>query len=210
MSLDSIKKRILAESEQEAEKIHGEADSESRKIIAEARAKAREIEKQAQADSEAECLRLERENSAGLEIQSNSILLEAKGAAVEKVMSGIVHDVKSTISREYMYSLLKEGAKQFDAASGERFIVRTKKKNSKIVQSLKLTPKYDETEEGFVLESHDGKMRLMASPDSIIESNSDEIRREISDLLFGKAERKTEHKAEKEKMPGKKKGKKKR
>lgn len=199
MPLDAIRKRILSDSEAKAEGIRGEAEAEARKILSEARSRAKEIEKQAEAEAQSESMRLQKESEASLEIERNSILLEARGAAIEREAQGLTRNVKSILSKDYLPSLLKSGAKQFAAASDEKFIVRTKKRNSKLVESLRLTPKYDETEQGFVLESQDGKMRLIISPDSLIENNGDSIRKEISGLLFGKSKIAAEKKEKRQK-----------
>jgi vacuolar-type H+-ATPase subunit E/Vma4 len=203
MPLDAIRKRILSDSEAKAEEVRAGAEAEAHKILSEARSRAKEIEKQAEADAHAEAARLEKESEAGLEITRNSIILEAQGATVDREKQGVERAVRSILSSDYLPMLLKSGVEQFAAASDEKFIVRTKKRNSRLVESLKLTPKYDETEEGFALESHDGKMRLVVSPDSLIENSEDSIRKEISGLLFGKSKasaEKMEKPAKKEKM----------
>lgn len=191
MPLESIRKRILADSEAKAEEVRGEADAEARRILAEARGRAKEIEKRAEAEAEAESKRIERETQAGLEIEANAILLDARGAAVAKAMQGVTKEIKRMIDKEYLPSMLKSGAKQFRSASDEPFVVVTSKKNAKVVEQLKLNPKYQDVE-GFVLQSSDGRMRLLVSSDSAVENNLDEIRRELSGLLFSKAERKAE------------------
>lgn len=185
MPLESIKKKILSESESETEQIRKDADFEQKKILSVAKEKAKEIEKHAMEEATAESERLQRENEAGLEIETKTMLIEARGVVIEKVLQDVVKDARSMLQQD-MPRLLKDGAKQFSDALGESFVVRTNSKNRQMVESLRLRHKYDDEEKGFVLESEDGKVSMVISPDSLLERDEDLIRKEISESVFGK------------------------
>ena len=191
MPLDSIKKRILAEAEAEVEKIKREASAEAHRILTEAETRAKQIEREAQDGAQAESNRLVKENDAGLEIQTNAIILEAKGSAIERAMESVTAEATALLDSKYLGPMLKSGISQFNDSTSEELVVTTAKKNSKVIESLHLTPKYADVE-GFVISSKDNKMKLVISSQSLLESNSDETRKIISDMLFGKGTRKDE------------------
>ncbi len=191
MPLESIKKRILAEAEAKAEEIKKQGADEAKRITAEAETRAKQIEREAQDEANSETRRLVKENDAGLEIESNAILLDAKGSAIEKAMQAVNKEIRELLAEKHLKQMLTSGIEQFRSLSpNEEIVVRTSKENSKAVGSLgsDVAVEYDKTE-GFVIASKDGKTRLEVTPDSMIESNADEIRKVISDMLFGGGKR---------------------
>ena len=191
MPLDSIKKRILAEVEAEVEKIKREASAESHRILTEAETRAKQIEREAQDGASAESNRLIKENDAGLEIQTNAILLEAKGVAIERAMEAVTAEATTLLDSKYLGPMLKSGISQYTASTSEELVVTTAKKNAKVVESFNLTAKFSDVD-GFVISSKDNKMKLVISSQSLLENNSDETRKIISDMLFGKGTHKDE------------------
>lgn len=186
MSLTAIREKILAEADSKAAEIRQAADEEARKILSDAKAKAKEIEQNASKEAESESKTLEMETSAGLEMERSALILEAKAVVVDKAYQKVRKELRGIIEKEYLMQMLKSGAKQFSAATDGAFVVKTSKKYAKMVEGLKLRPKYEDID-GFVLESIDGKMRLNLDPDSMIERKVDEIRANITEALFGKA-----------------------
>lgn len=191
MPLDNIKKRILAEAETQAEAVKKEADAEVHRIKAESEVRAKQIELEAQNEASSESRRLIKENDAGLEIEANAILLEAKGSAIERATQLVVNETESILEDKYLADMLKSGISQFKASSGEEPIVMTSRENAKLVQSLGIQARQAEIG-GFVIESKDGKMRLEVSADSLISSNMDGIRGIVSEMLFGRPEKKAD------------------
>lgn len=188
MPLDKIRKKILDESDAAVLAIDKEASEEAHKITSEARSQAKEIEKQSETETESETKRIQRESAAGLEIESNAILLEAKGAATENAVKDVSKEMARIIEEEYLPSMLKSGLKQFAASTSEKPIIKTSRKYSKIVQQMKLSAEYGDID-GFVIESNDGKVRLTISPDSILENNMEDIKSEVlAELFSGRGE----------------------
>ena len=182
MPLESIKKRILSESETKAEGLREEADSEARRIVAEAKTEAKEIGRQAEQEAEAESKRIEGEARAGMEIEANTVLLEARGTAIENAVREVSREIESLVSKEHLLPMLKSGVKQFKSSTDEPFVVVTSKRNANVVESMKLTPRYEDVD-GFVVESEDGRMRLVISAAAIVSGNEDRIRSEVAGHL---------------------------
>ncbi len=188
MPLESITKRILKESESETEELRDEARDEARGILAAAKERAAEIEKAARAEAESESDKAEREAAAATEAESRAAFLDAKSSAVEKASRDVAAEVSGALAKNELPAMLKSGVKQFKAATGEPFIVITRKSNAKLVESMKLKARYEDVD-GFILESEDGKMRLTISPQALVEQSMDRIKAQVEALLFGKRQR---------------------
>ncbi len=185
MPLESITKRILKESESSTEELRDEAMAEARSILAAAKGRVAEIEKAAKAQAALESEKAEREGSAALEAQYRTAFLDAKSGAVEKASRSVAAEVSDMLVRDELPAMLKTGVKQFKAAAGDSLVVITGRNNAKLIESLKLKARYEDID-GFILESEDGKMRMVVSPQALVEQNMDGIRAQVEALLFGK------------------------
>ena len=185
MPLEALEKRILSESDSKAEQIKGSAEEEAKKMVAEAKEKAKEIEKIAKADAEVEAARLEKEGQADIVREADAIILDARGDAVRNAAESVAKEIESMLQKEYLAAMLKSGIKQFSVASETKdFVVITSKKNSALVKKMGVSARYEDVD-GFFVESKDGKVRLLISPDDIAEKHMDLINREVSSALFG-------------------------
>jgi V/A-type H+-transporting ATPase subunit E len=183
MSLDAIKKSILSDAEARASAMDGDADSEARRILKEADEKAKTILKDAELAAAAESERLRKEAQASAETEANSILLEAKGEAVERALKKVVSQAERTLSKDYAKRLFDSGLRQFKEISGPRMVIKTSKKNAAMFRGGKYNVEYADIS-GFMFYTEDGKIALNATIPNIVDKEKDVARKFISRELF--------------------------
>lgn len=186
MSLDAINKSILSDAEARVSAIDSDAGKESARIVREAEEKAKAILKAAEHEAQAEAERLRKEAEAGAETEANSILLEARGEAVERALKKVVSQVESTLSRDYAKKLFDSGLKQFKEIAGSRMVIKTAKKNAALFKDGKYNVEYADIN-GFMFYTEDGKIALNATVQNIADKEKDVARKFISRELFSES-----------------------
>jgi vacuolar-type H+-ATPase subunit E/Vma4 len=189
MTLDAIRKTILEDAEKKAEEIAGEGTSEASRITKEAEDKAKAIIKDAEHEAQREAERLRKESDAGVEIEANSMLLSARGEAVERSLRKVLSGAEEHIQKEDMKKLLEQGIKQFSQITPESSIViRTSKKNAPLLKGYEHRVEYKDID-GFMLCTSDGKIALNATVGNIVQSSAENARRIIAEELFKEREK---------------------
>ncbi len=184
MSLDAIRKSIIAEAASKVSAIEGEAEAESSRIVKEAQDNASGIAKRAEEEAKAEALRMKKEGEAGLESETASMITEARGAVVERVLRSVRSGVEKSLAKERMGDILKRSLKQFTVLTGSTdVIIKTNKKNARLVNGSGYKVEYGDID-GFVLYTPDRKIALNATAESIVDREMDHIRKIVSDELF--------------------------
>ncbi len=206
MSLDAIKKSILSDAQAKASAIDSEASSESKRIVKEAEEKAKGILSRADLEAKAEADRLVKEARAGAETEANSMILEARGIAIERALKSVSSNVEKTISHEYSKKLFESGLSQFRDVSNSTPKVITSKKNANLLKGTKFGVEYSEID-GFIFSTDDGRIRLNASVGSVVEKSLDGARKLISKELFGEHATPKSRPARKQKSTSAKRGK---
>lgn len=188
MSLDSIRKSIMSDAESKASAADSEASKEASQIVKEAEAKAKEILRNAQVEAEKEASRVKNEALAGAEMEANSMILQARGAAVERSLKRVINDLKDELSREYPKKIFDQSVKQFKEIAEGDIVVKTGKKNAALMKGVKYKVEYADVD-GFMLYEESGKIALNATVESIAGKEMDNARRFIADELFSGRER---------------------
>ncbi len=184
MALDAIKKSILDESDSKSASIAKEAKQKAESIAKEALERSKTILKSAESDAAREVERLKRESSSGVDIEVNSILLDARGKALDRSVKAVMDKVCTAIEREGMKKILEKSVKQFSEMTGsEDILVRTAKKNAPLLKGLGYEVEYTDID-GFMLYTRDGKVALNATLKSVVEGELDYARRVIGEELF--------------------------
>ncbi len=194
MSLDAIRKTILSEAEARAQAIQSDADKQAQRIVKEAEDKARDIVKNAQEDAHKEAERLNKEAQAAAEMEANSMLLEAKGQAVERALKRVLGGAEDELSKSGMKRILDQSVKQFKEVSNGNFTIKTGKKNAELLKKSGNDVEYGAVN-GFMLYADNGKVALNATVESIVERQADNARKLISKELFGAGETRAPRKA---------------
>ncbi|MDE1834502.1 MAG: hypothetical protein KGH64_04145, partial [Candidatus Micrarchaeota archaeon] len=179
MSLDSIRKSIISEAQSKASAIEEEGNAQARRIVKEAEDKAKAILKDMQEQADHEADRLAKESEAGAETEANSMLLEAKGQAVERSLRKVLDGAQTSISKNAMKEILKESIKQFKELSGGNFTIKTSKKNEAMFKGTAYEVEYSDID-GFMLYADHGKIALNATVSSVVQHRTDEARKIIA------------------------------
>lgn len=183
MSLDAIKKSILSDAESKASAIDAEAESEVRLILKEAEDRSVALIKKAEHDAKAESDRLAKEVQAGAETEANSLMLEAKGAAIERALNKVTEQAERTLSRDYSKKLFDNGLKQFKVVSNSDAVIKTGKRNAAMFKNSKYNVEYADID-GFMFYTEDRKIALNATVPSMVDKEKDVARKFISRELF--------------------------
>lgn len=183
MSLDSIRKSIISDAESKASAADSEASEEASRIVKEAEAKAKEILKNAQIEADKEAQRVRNEALAGAEMEANSTVLQARGAAVERSLKRVINGLEGELSKEYMKRILDQSIKQFREIAEGDIVVKTGKKNAALMKGMKYKVEYADVD-GFMLYEDSGKIALNATVGSIAGKETDNARRLIAQELF--------------------------
>jgi vacuolar-type H+-ATPase subunit E/Vma4 len=188
MSLDAIRKSILSEAEAKASAMESEAGKEAQRIVEEAEEKAKEILKNAESDARKEADRMNREARAGAEMEANSMLLEARGEAVERAMRKVLKGAEEELEERGMKKIFDQSIKQFRDVSGGDFKIKTGRKNADLFKGSAYEVEYGDID-GFMLYADRGKVALNATVGSIVARQADSARKLISSKLFGGKEK---------------------
>ncbi len=184
MSLDEIRKSIEDESRSSAARIRKEAEREEGLILDEAGGKADAIIKAAKEEAEYERKRITAEHDAGVELEVNSIMLNAK----EQVIESSVVDVRKEVERmlaKRSGELFKKAVAFFSKSTGSSSIkVVTNKRLASSLGIKKENLEYGDME-GFVLKSADPKAIMDLTAKSISKRYENEMRNAVSRSVFG-------------------------
>ena len=186
MPLENVKRKIIEEAEEAAAKIREEGTSEAHRILSEAEEKAKEIEYLAQEEANAEARRIAKEHESAMEIETKTILAEARGLQLDRATEEVVTRIKKILEEKYLKKMLEEGIKKFsEVHSGDPVLV-TSKKNQDVAGALKkpLDINYQDVE-GFVIKSKDGSIVINVSAETIVRDSIDDIRRIVSNIFSG-------------------------
>ena len=184
MTLEAIKKDILAEAEEKSAQAASEAIKEANRITKEAEEKANGIEKRAAQEAQHEVERLRKENEAGVEIEANAMLLAARGDAVERSLKKVLSGTGSSLEKGSMKKLLDLGMKQFSEITPKgEIVIKTSKKNASLLKESGHKIEYEDID-GFMLYTNDGKIALNATVGNIFQGQTEVARRIIAEELF--------------------------
>ena len=199
MPLENVRRKILDEAEETASRIKEEGSSEAHRILSEAEAKAKEIERKAEEDANAEARRMLKEHEIAIGIETESMLAEARGLALERVTTDVVSRMKGILKEKYMKEMLESGISKLGEVYSGEIVIFASKNNQKLVESLKkkaVVKNHDGDD--ILLESKDGSIALRISPDVLIENNMDMVRSMVSARLFSNRKLRNDERTEEE------------
>ena len=183
MALDELRKSIEREAREQASKIQKETDAEVERILREARDKASAIRKHAKETSLSEAEQRRRDEKTSLELQANTIIYEAMESVIEREMPEFVRFTVRALE-ETERDVIRFALKMFSAVAPLKgATVRINRKHAELADNsgANVVPA---DMHGVVVSSADGKIRADATPDSIIASNMDVMRRILSKGMF--------------------------
>ena len=187
MSLDSIRKSILSESQARVRAIESEAEASSRKIIQEADSEAERLVKAAEDEARREAERILREGVAGAQVEASSKVIKAKSTALQEELESVMSSLAKRVSEKHMKEVLHEAMKQY-ALTGEdpkSAVIASSRENEHIAKAA--GAKHEAADiNGFAIRNKDGSVTLDATVESVISKVKEDALRLIDAELFGK------------------------
>jgi vacuolar-type H+-ATPase subunit E/Vma4 len=185
MGIEKLTSTLLKEGEEEANKIVETAKWHVQKMIEEERAKQQERKKAVEEEVKKLFNDERNERLAWARLEGKRIIAEAKEDAIKRAVDEL-YELAPQIrkSNEYARWLAREVGNAI-ADFGGKATVRVVKGDKKILQ--KISVKVEENLDalgGAIVESADGKMRVDLRLETLFESRSDDIRRQLAAELF--------------------------
>ena len=204
MSLDSIRKSIISESQAKVHAIDSEAEASSRKIIHEADSEAERRIKAAEEEAKREAERIIREGVAGAQVEASSKAIKAKSMVLQKELESVMSNLAKMVSEKRMKEVLHDAMKQY-ALTGEdpkSAVVASSRENEHIAKTA--GAKHEAADiNGFTIRNKDGTVTLDATVESVTSKVKEDALRMIDMELFGKPAETPKRKAAAKAKPAK-------
>jgi V/A-type H+/Na+-transporting ATPase subunit E len=187
MGIEKLKGSLLAEAQEDANKILASAHVQAKIIADEEHAKCSVISKEAEADVERLVVEQRNERLAWARLESRRILAEAREDAIKGVIDDFFGQLKGTRKsqqyRKFMASAVAKAAKELGAGVTVHIVKGDKSllpalKDAKVIDDLKGLG-------GAIIESADGKFRIDLTLESLLDSRRDDVRKQVYEKLFG-------------------------
>ncbi len=187
MPISKLAASLISDARKEAEEIVKTADSQVDRQISEEKAKRVLLLKSAENECEKRLSEQERERTAWARLEAKRILSEAKEDAIKHVIEEMYESLpeirKSKDYADFMKRALVSATGELGEGVTVLHIVKGDKKfvsafKGKVVEDL-------EADGGLLLETADGKVGIRLTLESILESKKDDLRKKISEKLFG-------------------------
>ncbi len=187
MGIEKLKSSLLSEAQDDAQKITSGAQAQARVISEEEHAKTLALRKEA--DDEVRRLLEEQRNErlAWARLESKRIMAESREDAIKAVLDDFFGELKGARKtpqyKKFMGSAVAKAAAELGhgvtvhVVRGDKSLL-AELKNAKVVDDLKGLG-------GALVESADGKFRMDLTLESLFESSRDDIRKQVSEKLFG-------------------------
>jgi V/A-type H+/Na+-transporting ATPase subunit E len=187
MGIEKLKGSLLAEAQEDADKIAASSQGQAKSITDEERAKCSAIRKEAEADVERLVVEQRNERLAWARLESKRIMAESREDAIHAVLDdffdGLKGARKSPQYKKFMHSAVAKAA----AELGHGVTVHIVKGDKALLPELKNATVVDDLKGlgGALVESADGKFRMDLTLESLFEGSRDEIRKQVYERLFG-------------------------
>jgi|GEM_PF-2235828 len=197
MSLDNLKKNIEENAEEEVKKIRDETNAKIAEINKNRDNEIRAIKNEIEKFIDEETKRLTAEYLSSTDLAVRNIIDEAKQKVIDVEYNSVKSKLADEISKNEKYSkIIKSAITEAESKFGkDNFTIiadnQYKKKIEKIFPNIKIKP----GEKGFFIKSNDGKIKIDASIDTLIEAHSAEIKKKIYNTIFKSTLKENEQKS---------------
>jgi vacuolar-type H+-ATPase subunit E/Vma4 len=187
MPISKLSASLLSDARKEAEEVVKAADSQVERQISEEKAKRVLLLKSAEDECEKRLAEQERERTAWARLEAKRIVSEAKEDAIKTVIEDIYESLPEVKkSKDYAEFMKRSLALATSELGDSGTVLHVVKGDKKFVGSFKGKVFEDlEAEGGLLLETSDGKVGIRLTLESILESKKDDLRKKISEKLFG-------------------------
>ncbi|MEW6748748.1 MAG: V-type ATP synthase subunit E family protein [Candidatus Micrarchaeota archaeon] len=186
MGIEKLKGSLLSEANEDARKIVEAAQSHVDGMLREERSRKSAIKERAEKDVERLLSEQRNERIAWARLESKRIIAEAREDALKNVLEAFFDGLKDVRSSTEYKKFLKGAVSQAAAELGDATI-HLAKGDKKLVTIPKGCKVAEDLEGlgGALIESADGKIRMDFTLETMFELQRDEVRKKVSDKLFG-------------------------
>ena len=188
MGIEKLKVSLLSEAHGDAQEIVSGAQAQAEGITEEEHAKTQALRKEAEEEVKRLLEEQRNERLAWARLESKRIMAESKEDAIVAVLDDFFDELKAARKspqyKKFMGGAVAKAAAELGhgvtihVAKGEKSLLHASLKNAKVVEDLTGLG-------GALIESADGKFRMDLTLESLFESSRDEIRKWVSEKLFG-------------------------
>jgi len=190
MGIESLTSSLISEAEKEAKEIVESAEWHVKEMLSDEKAKGSKLLKEAESDAVKRITDLRRERVAWAQLEKKRIMAEAREDAIKTSLDEVykaLSKVKKTAKyRAFMKSAVAAAIKNLE---GGRLVVHVLKSDKKFLPKTNSRTKVVtdlDAVGGVIVETADGRMRVNYTLEAVFESESESLRKKISERLFSK------------------------
>lgn len=181
-NLEVILSSIINEGQKESQSILDEANAKANEIIEASKTEAENEARKIIDQAKKEATNIRANEAVSAERQSRDIEIEAKNSVVDEIIEALLGSLRNLDTDSYKKFVENTLAKS-NIDKGELLLAKNHKDALKASDFGGLSVADDTVEDGFVIRS--GKIEYDNRFSSILKYNIDDIRKQISDEIFG-------------------------
>ncbi|MBU0532143.1 V-type ATP synthase subunit E [Candidatus Micrarchaeota archaeon] len=187
MEIEKLKGSLLSEAKAEAEKIIEAAQANAKVMLNEERAKLSALKSEAEENVEKNLEEQRKERIAWARLEAKRVLAEAREDAIKGVIEQFFTELNAVKKTNEYKNFLKRAVPQAVKEFGKGTRVHVLKSDKAALPKMNGTKIVTDLTGlgGASVESADGKIKIDLTLETLFESRRDEIRKQISDKLFG-------------------------
>jgi vacuolar-type H+-ATPase subunit E/Vma4 len=187
MGIEKLKGSLLSEAQEDAQKIVQGAEEQAKRTADEEGERRSRMKKDAEADLERMLSEQRNERLAWARLESKRVMTESREDAIKNVLEEFFDALKGARKSPEYKRFLAAAVASASAEMGPGSVVHVVKGDKALLGALKGAKIAEDLEGlgGALVESSSGKIRIDLTLETQFESRRDEIRKKISDKLFG-------------------------
>jgi V/A-type H+/Na+-transporting ATPase subunit E len=187
MGIEKLKGSLLAEANEDAQKIVGSAESHVRSMVEEERSKGSAMKKEAEKDVEKQLDEQRNERIAWARLESKRIIAEAREDAIQNVVEEFFDSLGSVRKTPEYKKFLAKAVVEAAGELGGDVSVHIVKGDKALIPAIKGAKVSEDLEVlgGAIVETADGNIRIDLTLETLFETRRDETRKRIYEKLFG-------------------------
>lgn len=187
--LQAVKAELRKDAEKNAREALEEGDAEAQRILEEARAQAKQIISRAEGEAQQQAAE-EASRVSGARLAAGRIVAEAREKAIGQVLASLLGELSESASPrnsskggygKLFQKLARQGLKEVEGG-----VIRCRKQDAPLAKKFGRVGEPIGCKGGLVAESADGRVRLDATFEGLLEEHKDELGSKAHELLFGK------------------------
>ena len=189
MGIERLTSSLLKEADEEATKVIQAAEWHVKKMKEDERSKHTALKNEAEKEIEKLLSEQKNERLAWARLEAKRINAEAREDAIKHVIDDFFSSLKEVKKgKEYKNFLSKNVSAAVTELGGMKLKVRVRKEDKKLLSRLPKSCKVSTDLDalgGALVETHDGKMKVDLTLETLFELRRDELRKMIAGKLFG-------------------------